>query len=172
MHSDGGPSPQLRGQGVPQHLGLGVVAGRAERLAEPRVVFVVAVPAAIPHTVRAAGTLPVGVTRQYEAPLRLPGVDPTEAGGGEGHKQPRMGGHAFRDALAALEPGGEELVGIGPIGGGTGRAAGLPAGAAGLEQHPVWLPLRVIGGADLAGGPVGVLRQRRQGLPGGDTAAT
>ena len=116
MHSDGGPSPQLRGQGVPQHLGLGVVAGRAERLAEPRVVFVVAVPAAIPHTVRAAGTLPVGVTRQYEAPLRLPGVDPTEAGGGEGHKQPRMGGHRLGHSFATAQPSRQEVEAVGLVG--------------------------------------------------------
>ena len=92
LDGDGGPPPQLGGQGVPQHLRLGVVAGRAERLAQPRVVLVVAVPAASPGAVRAAGTLPVGVAGQHQPPLRLAGVDPAEAGGGEGHEQPRMRG--------------------------------------------------------------------------------
>jgi hypothetical protein len=61
------------------------------------------------------------------------------------------------DALAAFEAGGQELVGVGPVDGGTGWAAGLPAGAAGLEQHPVWLPLGVVDLPDLPGLPVGVL---------------
>jgi hypothetical protein len=55
------------------------------------------------------------------------------------------------DALAALEPGREELVGISPVGGRKRRAARLPPGAARLQQHPIRLPLRVVDGADLAG---------------------
>jgi hypothetical protein len=61
------------------------------------------------------------------------------------------------DALAALEPGGEQLVGIGPVGGRTGGTARLSAGAARLQQHPVRLPLRVVDLADFAGLAVGVL---------------
>src|SRR4029453_16710056 len=68
-----------------------------------------------------------------------------------------MGGHRLGDALAAFEAGGEELVGVGPVGGGTGRTAGLPAGAAGLEQYPVRFSVAVVDGADLAGLAVGVL---------------
>ena len=164
LDGDGGPPPQLGRERVPQHLRLGVVAGRAERLAQPRVVLVVAVPAAIPDAVRAAGTLPVGVAGQHQPPLRLAGVDPAEAGSGEGHEQPRMRRHRLGDALAALEAGGQELVGIGPVGGRTRRAAGLPAGAARLEQHPIRLPLAVVDGADLAGLPG---RRARPGRPGG-----
>jgi hypothetical protein len=76
-------------------------------------------PAAIAHTMGAAGTLPVGMAGQHQPPLGLAGVDPAEAGSGEGHKQPRMLSHRFGDALAALEPSGEKLVGIGPVGGRT-----------------------------------------------------
>jgi hypothetical protein len=123
LDRDGGTPPQLGGQGVPEHLSLAVVAGGAQRLAQPRIIFAVAVPAAIPVAVRAAGTLPVGVAGQHEPPLGLAGVDAAEAGGGEGHKQPRMPGHGLGDALAALQPGGEELVGIRPIGGRTRWAA-------------------------------------------------
>ena len=71
LDGDGGPAPQLRGQGVPQHLRLRVIAVRAERLAQPGVVLLVAMPAAGPLAVRAAGTLPVGVTRQDEPALAL-----------------------------------------------------------------------------------------------------
>jgi hypothetical protein len=65
--------------------------------------------------------------------------------------------HRLGDALAALEPGDQELVGVGPVDGRTGRAAGFAAGAAGLEQHAIRLPPGVVHGADLAGRPVGVL---------------
>src|SRR5215207_6515830 len=63
----------------------------------------------------------------------------------------------LRHALATAQAGGEQLVGVGPVGGRARGAAGLPTGAARLEQHPVRLSLGVIDGADLAGGPVGVL---------------
>ena len=97
------------------------------------------------------------MTRQHQAALRLAGVDSAEAWGGEGHEQPRMGGHGLGDALAALEPSGQELVGIRPVGGRTGRAAGLPSGAASLEQHPIRLPPRVVHLPDLAALAVGLL---------------
>ena len=48
LEGDSGASPQLRRQGVPQHLRSGVIAARAERLAQPGVVLVMAVPAAGP----------------------------------------------------------------------------------------------------------------------------
>jgi hypothetical protein len=105
----------------------------------------------------AAGTLAVRVAGQHQPPLGFAGVDLAEAGGGEGHEQPRMLADRLRNALAALEPGGQELVGVGPVGGRTGRAARLSAGAARLEQHPVRLPLAVVDGADLTCQAVGLL---------------
>jgi hypothetical protein len=116
-----------------------------------------AMPAAIPGAVRAASALPVGVAGQHQPPLGLAGVDPAEAGGGEGHEQPRMLADRLGDALAALQPSGEQLVGIGPVGGRTRGTFGLQAGAARLQQHPVRLPLGVVNGADLAGRLVGLL---------------
>jgi hypothetical protein len=157
VQGDGGPAPQLRRQGVPEHLRLAVMAPRAERLAQPGIVLVVTVPAARSEAVWAAGSLAVGMAGQHQPAFGLPGVDPPEAGGGEGDEQPWMPGHGLGDALAALEPGGEELVGISPVGGRTRRAAGLPPGAARLQQHPVRLPLTVVDGADLARPLVGVL---------------
>jgi len=130
MNGDGGPPPQLGRQGVPEHLRLGVIAGRAERLSKAQVIGVVAMPAASPVAVRTASALPEGVTGQHQPALRLAGVDLAEAGRGEGHEQPRMLSYRLGDALAALEPGGQELVGVGPVGGRTRRAAGLPPGLA------------------------------------------
>jgi hypothetical protein len=36
LDGDGSPAPQLGRQGVPGHLGLGVIAGGTQGLAEPR----------------------------------------------------------------------------------------------------------------------------------------
>jgi hypothetical protein len=80
---DGGPGPQPTSQGVPQHLGAGLVAAPAQRLTEPRVVGVVALPAADPATMRAALALPVGMARVDQQPVRPAGVDPAEGRGGE-----------------------------------------------------------------------------------------
>jgi hypothetical protein len=157
LDGDGRPPPELGGKRIPEDLRRGVIAGRAERLPQPWIILVVAMPAAIPRAMPAAGTLPVGVTGQHQAALGLAGVDPAEAGRGEGHEQPRMLVDRLRDALAALEPGGQQLVGISPVGGRTRRAPGLPAGAAGLQQHAVRLPVAVIDLPDFAGLAVGVL---------------
>jgi hypothetical protein len=80
LDGDGGPPPQLRGQGVPEHLRLGVVAGRTQWLPQPRVIHVMAMPAASPLAVRAAGTLAVRMAGQDQPPLGLARVDPAEAG--------------------------------------------------------------------------------------------
>ncbi len=114
-------------------------------------------PAAIPGAVGAASTLPVGMAGQHQPPQRLSTVDAAEAGSGEGHEQPRVLGHRLRDALAALQPSREELVGVSPVGGRTRGAAGLPTGAARLQQHPIRLPPRVVHLPHLAGLAVGVL---------------
>jgi hypothetical protein len=76
VDGDGGPSPQLWGERVPQHLRLGVVARRAERLAQVRVVGVVAVPAAIPQPVGTPSTLAVGPTGQHETALGPSSCEP------------------------------------------------------------------------------------------------
>jgi hypothetical protein len=101
--------------------------------------------------------LAVGVAGQHQPPLRPPGMDPAEARGGERHEQPRMRRHRFGDALAAPQPSGKKLVGVGAVDSGAGGAARLAAGATGLQQHPIRLAVGVVGGAQLAGCPVGVL---------------
>jgi hypothetical protein len=65
LDGDGGPPPQLRSERVPQHLRLAVVAGHTQRLPQPRIVIVMAMPAASPHAVGTAGTLAVGVAGQH-----------------------------------------------------------------------------------------------------------
>jgi hypothetical protein len=117
----------------------------------------VAVPAASPIAMRTLGTLTVRVTRQDQPPLGRAGVDPAERGRGEGYKQPWMLADRLGDALATLEPGGQELVGVGPVGGRTRRAARLSPGAARLEQDPIRLPVAVVDLPNLAGAPVGVV---------------
>src|SRR5215211_1162460 len=73
------------------------------------------------------------------------------------YTKPRMLRHRLGDALATFEAGGQELIGIRPVGRRTRRTAGLPPSAARLEQHPVRLPLGVVHLPNLTRGPVGVL---------------
>jgi len=66
-------------------------------------------------------------------------MDGAEAGGGEGDEQSRVGGDGCRDALAAGQPGADQLVFVGPVDLGAGRAAGRPPVPARLEQQPARL---------------------------------
>ena len=59
------------------------------------------------------------------------GMDGTEGGCRQGGEHARVLGHGGRDAFAAGQPGADELVGVGPVGLGAGRA---PGGAAGLAR--------------------------------------
>ena len=105
------------------------------------------------------GAALVPVAGPTGAPLAAPlpaGVDRAEAGGGEGDEQPRMAGDAVGDALAAVQTGPDQLVGVGPVGGGAGGAARLAPVAAGGQQHRVGLVGGVVDLADLAGGLVDV----------------
>ena len=142
MQVDGGPRPQPTGQGVPQDLGAGLVAAGTQRLPQPGVVGVVALPAARPAAMRAPLALPVGMAGVHQPPLGLAGVDPAEGWRGEGHEQPWMGGHRLGDALAAPQPSGQELEAVGLVGRRAGGAHRRPPVAARLEQGGVRLPAR------------------------------
>jgi hypothetical protein len=61
------------------------------------------------------------------------------------------------DAFAAGQPGAQELVGVGPVDLGTGRAAGGAAGAACLQYQPVGLPGGVEHRPCLPGGGINVV---------------
>jgi hypothetical protein len=68
---------------------------------------------------------------QYTDVFLAAGVDRTEGGCGEGGEDARVGGDGVRDALAAGQPGPDELVGVGAVDLGAWRAAGGAAGLAG-----------------------------------------
>lgn len=58
------------------------------------------------------------------------------------------------DPLAAPQPGGDELVGVGLVGGGAGGADGGSSVTARFEQHPVGQLVAPEHAYDLAGGAV------------------
>ena len=101
--------------------------------------------------------LPVGMTGVHQQPLRSARVDRAEGRGGEGHEQSGMPADRPGDALAASQPGGQELEAVGLIGGRAGGAHGRSAVAAGLQQGGVRLPVGRVHGPDLARRGVGVL---------------
>ena len=65
-----------------------------------------------------------------------PGVHRAEGRSGESREDCRMAGDAFRDALAAAQPGEDELVGVCAVGFRAGRADGRPPVAACLCKSP------------------------------------
>jgi hypothetical protein len=146
---NGGSRPQSSGEGVPEDLGTGLVATRAQRLAQSRIVLSMALPAAQPPAMRAGSTLPIGVAGEHQQPLGLAGVDPAKGGGGEGHKQSRMGADRLGDALATAQPSGQELKAVGLVGRRAGRADRGPPVATRLEQGRIRLPLGRVHGPNL-----------------------
>ena len=153
---DGGATPELGGERVPQDQALGVEAVQAQRPAQRGIVGPMADPAADRAAMRAAL---VPVAGPAGAPLAAPlpaGVDRAEAGGGEGDEQAGMGRRCCRGRPCRRQAGPDELVGVGPVGRGTGRAARLAPVPAGGQQHRVRLVGGVVDLADLAGGLVDV----------------
>ena len=151
---------------VPHHVGRVVVAVRAQRLAELRIVAAVPGEAGSGTAVLARDGITAGV-----AGLRLagaaglvgagvladrPGMDGPEGRGGERGEQGRVGGDGGGDALAADEPGADELVGVAAVGFGAAGAGGGAAVAARLVDHPVRHADRGDGAQELAGGGVDV----------------
>jgi hypothetical protein len=65
-----------------------------------------------------------------------------------------MAGHGIGNALAARQPGPDELEGVGAVDAGPRLAARRPAGAARLQQHPVRLASLSKKAAGLPGGRV------------------
>ena len=84
------------------------------------------------------------------------GVDRAEGGGGEGGEHARVGGDRLGDAFAACQPGSDELVGVGAVGLGAGRAdRGAPVAAREVDRL-VRQVLGVQAADDLPGGGVDV----------------
>jgi hypothetical protein len=108
LQGDAEPAPQLRGVPLPHDVAGVVVAVRAQRLAQPRVVLVVALAAPGRTAVRAqrlVATSPAG-------PLGAQPVHSTERRGGQGGERPRVVGHRLRDALAAGQPAHDHVPGV------------------------------------------------------------
>ena len=110
--------------GVPKHGARVVVGGGAQGGAQLRCVFVV---------LGAAGA----------AAIVGDVVDGAEGGGGEGREDAGVGAHGFGDGLAAGKSGFDQVVGVGCVDAGAGRAARLAAVSACSQKAAG----RLIGGA-------------------------
>ena len=155
--ADDGAPPQLGGVGVPHDGGVVVVAVRAQRPAQAGVVFLVPLAAGEPPPVRAVVRLaPWAAAGDPAAVGGDAGVDGAEGGGGEGGEHARVDGDRLGHAFAACQPGADELVGVGAVGLGAGRAdRGAPVPAREVDR----LVRQVLGvqvAEDLPGGGVDV----------------
>jgi hypothetical protein len=83
-----------------------------------------------PIVMRAGSAAPSRSASQDSAVLLALGVNGAERRCGECSEDAWMGANAVRDALAAGEPGAEELVGVCAVDLCAGRAAGCAAGLA------------------------------------------
>ena len=106
---------------------------------------------------RAGPAVPARTAGQHPLAPHTPGVDGAERWRGEGDEHARMVGDLGGDAFAAGQPGPDELVGVGPVDLGAGRAAGGPARLAGDRQDPAGLVHGRVAVDQLAGGPVDVI---------------
>jgi hypothetical protein len=84
-------------------------------------------------------------------------VDGAEGRRGEGGEHARVGGDRVGDALAAREPGADELVGVGAVHLCTRWAEGGAAGLAGNRQHPAGFVDGRIAVQQFPGGAVDVI---------------
>src|SRR5262249_32467546 len=110
----GEPAPQDPGMDVEQDGGLVVVAVRAQSPAQPGITFAVADGAGDVAAVRAAAHLVVaaGAAGQDGLAAHAARVDRPEGGGGEGGEHARVAGDRIGDALAAGQPGADQLPGV------------------------------------------------------------
>jgi hypothetical protein len=112
---DDEPAPQFGGERIEQDVPGVVVAIRAYRGAQPRVVLAVVAGAGQVAAVWAAPLVGVaaGPARQATATAAgADGVHRAEPGCGQGGEDARMRGDRFRDALAAGQPGPDDLPGV------------------------------------------------------------
>ena len=100
-----------------------------------------------------------------------PGVDRAERRRGQGDEHARVVGDGGGDALAAGQPGADELVGVGAVDLGAGRAAGGAAGLAGDRQDAAGLVDGGVAVDQFAGAAVDVVdaaaQQNRLQAPSG-----
>ena len=161
-----GAPPQFPGLVVPHDVGGVVVAVRAQRLPEPGIIGPVPGEAGRWPPVVAGDGVAAGVAGSGPAGAAGPvgagvlsdraGVDGAEGGGGEGDEDGGVGGDVGGDALAAGQPGADEVVGVAAVGFGAAGAGGGAAVAAGLVDHPVRHAEGGDGAQQLPGGRVDV----------------
>src|ERR1019366_3537786 len=132
---------QGNGEAAPEFGGRGVEQDRAGV-----VVAVRAVPAAS-----------AGPTSQDAAVFLAAGVDRAEGRRGQGGEDARVLGDGRGDSLAAAQSGADELVGIGAVDLGTGRAPGGAASLAGDGQDPAGFVHGGVAVQQLPGGTVDVI---------------
>ena len=136
---DSEPAPQFGGAGVEQdRLGV-VVTVWAQRLAQPVIIPVMLLGARQADAVRAGLVFPAWAASQHPAVLLPTGVDRAERRGGQGDEHTGVVGDGGGDALAAGQPRPDELIGVGTVDLGAGRASGGAAGLAGDRQDAAGL---------------------------------
>lgn len=145
--------PQLPRLCLPQHGTRVVVAARAQRLTQSTFTFRVPYGAPDRHTVRAAFLGPTGTAGPYPTILFTTGMHRAEARRGQRREHARVAADLWGDLLAAHQPGPDELVGVGPVHAGAGRADRRTPVAAGHEQPTAVRP-GAVGVQHLARRPV------------------
>lgn len=159
-----GAPPQFAGEVVPDDLVGVVVAVQAQRLAEPRIVGVVAGEARCGLPVWAGAGGAAGAAGCGTAVATLPGaagvarhvavVDGAEGGGGEGGEDDRVPADRGGDALAAGQAATDDLVGVAPVDPGAVLTYRFAAVAARLVERSVGQLVGVQPARDAAGVPV------------------
>ena len=98
-------------------------------------------------------------------------MDRAEGRGGEGGEYERVPGHGLGDALAAGQPGADQVEGVAAVGFGAAGAGGGAAVAAGLVDHVVGQVVGADRAGDLSGRGVdvadGAAQQDGAGAGGG-----
>jgi len=142
---------------VEQHRTRVVVALWAQWFAEPGVVAGVLVAAGQAASVRASPAVSAWTAGQHVAVVLPMGVNRAEGGSGQRGEHAGVSGHGGRDAIAAGQSGSDELVGVGSVDLGAGRATRGAAGLAGDRQEPAGLMDGGVAVEQLAGGSVDVI---------------
>ena len=98
-----------------------------------------------------------GTAAQDSAVFLAVDVDRAERWRGQRGEHARMGGDGIGNALAAAQPGADELVGVGPVDLGTGRTLGGTASLARDGQDPAGLVDGGVAVQQFPGGAVDVI---------------
>ncbi len=152
VQCDGESPPQVRCPPLPDHVGGVVVARLAQRLPDQRVAFWVGPPAAAwPAVSTTRCRIGARVAAQG---LATPAVHRPEGGRGQGCEHERVLGHRLRDALAAGDPGPDQVEHVRGVEAGTRRAHRCPPVPAPHVGHAERLLRAGVGRDDLPGGGV------------------